>query len=64
MDLVVAIQANILKVREAETNVRIINVVRCQLYPVMYDISEIVSAFLAQAPIDPCSLRNKGFPDG
>ena len=47
MNLVMAIQANILKVVEAETNVRVSNVIRCQLYPVMYDISEIVSAFLA-----------------
>ena len=64
MNLVMAIQANILKVREAETNVRFINVVRCQLYSVMYDISEIVSAFLAQSSIGPYSLRNKGFPNG
>ena len=64
MNLVVTIQANILKVREAETNVRVINVIRCQFYPVMHDISEIVSAFLARASIDLCSLCNKGFPDG
>ena len=58
------IEANILQVLKAETDARVIDVLRCQLDPVVYDVSELISALLAQSAIDPNPRSNKSFPNG
>ena len=51
MNQVVTFQTNILEIVEAESDVRIIDVVRCQVYLVMDDVPCPVVTSLAQSAV-------------